>query len=78
MARLLSHLTRELENEFIAAVEESNDGYPHHLHDMMAWYDCLTDADVDAASNALWEGAQEGRDCGRDEEWAFPAQRSTV
>jgi hypothetical protein len=75
MARLLPHLTRELENELIAAVQESNDGYPHHLEALRngpLTGDLITDEDIDDVSDALWEGEQEGRDCGRDEEWASP------
>jgi len=67
MARLLEHLTRKLENELVIAVEESNNGYPQHLDAMLAWYESITDADIDAVSEALWQGACEGRDCGRDD-----------
>jgi hypothetical protein len=67
MARLLTHLTRELESEVVRAVEESNDGYPQHLDDLRASYEQITDEDIDAVSEALWEGQCEGRDCGREE-----------
>jgi hypothetical protein len=67
MARLLPHLTRELENELTLAVEESENGYPQHLNDLRDAYDHLIDdAVVSAVSEALWEGAREGRDCDRE------------
>jgi len=61
VARLLPHLTRELESELIRAVEESTDGYPQHLNDMRGWYESITEQDVDDVSQALWEGRQDGR-----------------
>lgn len=53
-ARLLPHLTLELETELISAVRESNDGYPHHLRDMQVWYEAITEQDIDAVSDALF------------------------
>lgn len=53
MARLLPHLTQELENELLRAVEASNDGYPHHLRDMQVAYESITEQDIDTVSDAI-------------------------
>lgn len=65
--RLFPEFTRELENELVQAVEESNDGYPQHLEDMRGWYEQITDAHIDAIADELHVGQCEGMDCGRDD-----------
>jgi hypothetical protein len=75
MAKLLSHLTQELESELSRAIKASNEGYPQHLNDMRDSYESITDEDVDVISEALWEGQQDGRqakerdDSAADDSW---------
>jgi len=72
MAKLFPHLTREIENELVRAVEESNDGYPHHLRDMQVHYEWITDEMIDVVSEALWEGEMDGRQAAAHDESLLP------
>lgn len=53
MARLLPHITMQLEDEITDAVRESNDGYPQHLNDLRDWYDFLTDEDIGIVADSF-------------------------
>jgi hypothetical protein len=61
MAKLLPHLSQELENALIRATELANDGYPHELHNIFHTHDAITDDDIATIQDELAVAKLDGR-----------------